>query len=478
MLPGLKAIFAPKSAVGLQVRGSFLAAVQVSNPQYSPLVDKIAYQEVKDPERVVNDLEALFQREGFNPEVLVTSLPTSEATIREIRVDFRNYRKLGKIIKYQMEPHVPYPIEDMVVDFFPPQQDGSILTMGIRKEALSGHLTALSEIHLVPRVVSLEDVALFSLFVRTASDPAHEAVAILHASGPRRVVQVVRRKRLEFIRVLPGGRDLGAMLQETLGIYAMKNQAPVKEILITGGSALEEPTPEWITERTGIPASLWRPFEQVRHGLGNVPQEVQSLMSVPLGLALSVSNGGPRKFNLRKEEFAFKESFNLSSLLIYMVCALVLFVGLFTFQLHRKVSIQEEAYNGLNTQIRQVLAETFPGTASIVKGKETAQMAQRISAETAQYQWIYEITGEISILDTLLLLTQRMSGYGDVQVDNLSLEAGKINLDGRASSFETVDSLKGRLGETGTFRNVKLVSAKMDSREQAVLFNFVLEKSK
>ena len=105
-------------------------------------------------------------------------------------------------------------------------------------------------------------------------------------------------------------------------------------------------------------------------------------------------------------------------------------------------------------------------------------MAQKISAETAQYQWLEETAGQGSVLETLLVVTQKLAGFGDVQVDNLSFEAGKINLDGRTSSFKTVDDLKARLGEPGLFKSVKLVSAKMDSREQAVLFNFVLEKAK
>jgi Tfp pilus assembly protein PilN len=365
----------------------------------------------------------------------------------------------------------------MVVDFFPSEREGTVLALGVRKEALSSHLSSLSDIQMAPQLVTLEDVALFSLFVRISGGPGDEPVAILHGSGARKVVQVVRKGKLDFIRVLPGSRELGAQLQESLGLYAMKNREPVKEILITGRSALEEASPEQVTGKTGIPASVWRPFDQIRHGFGEVAPEIQARMSVPLGLALSAADG-QRKFNLRREEFVLKESFNLKSLLVYMLCALVLFFGLFTFQLQRKVSIREASYNALNVKIRQIFDETFPGTANVVRGKEAAQMAQRISADTTQYQWLEEMTGQGSVLETLLVITQKLAGFGDVQVDNLSMEAGKISLDGRTSSFKTVDDLKARLGEPGLFKSAKLVSAKMDSREQAVLFNFVLEKTK
>ena len=65
-----------------------------------------------------------------------------------------------------------------------------------------------------------------------------------------------------------------------------------------------------------------------------------------------------------------------------------------------------------------------------------------------------------------------------MQIDNLSLEGKDIRLDGRTSSFEAVDRLTNRLNKSGDFKNIKLVGAKMDKRENAVTFNFALEKNR
>jgi hypothetical protein len=54
----------------------------------------------------------------------------------------------------------------------------------------------------------------------------------------------------------------------------------------------------------------------------------------------------------------------------------------------------------------------------------------------------------------------------------------EINVDGRASSFETVDRLKEKLTNSGVFETVKLAGAKTDKKEKVVKFNFGLEKSK
>lgn len=478
MFRTLKSLLSPRSVVGLQLEGTFMAAVQVSNPFNSPVVDKVAFHEVREPEQVSHELETFFQREGLNPEVLVTSLPTSQATIREIQVDFRNQRKLDRIIKYQMEPHVPHPIEDMVVDFFPSEPGKPILAMGIQKGIITRHLGILSTAHMAPQLVSLEDIALFHLFLKSPWVSGEHPVAILHASGERRVVQVIRGGRLEFIRVLRGNKNIAAQIKETLSLYGLKGKEPVREILITGRTEAEEGLVEGVRKQTGVEASLWRPFDQIRHGLGDLTTDFQTRLSVPLGLAIGMINGGSRRFNLLREEFALKESLNLSNLFIFMLCAVVLFLGLFTFQLYKNVSIQQKSHDALNARIRGIFMETFPGTTNIIRGREAAQMMQRISAETSQYRWLEEMTSEGTMLDALMVLSQRMAGYADVRVDNISVETGKINLDGRASSFKSVDGLKGRLTEGEAFKNVKLVSAKMDNKEQAVFFNFVLERSR
>jgi Tfp pilus assembly protein PilN len=77
----------------------------------------------------------------------------------------------------------------------------------------------------------------------------------------------------------------------------------------------------------------------------------------------------------------------------------------------------------------------------------------------------------------LLRLTRIISEDPEVQIDNLSLEGKDIRLDGRTASFEAVDRLTNRLNKSDSFKNIKLVGAKMDRRENAVTFNFALEKN-
>jgi len=163
-------------------------------------------------------------------------------------------------------------------------------------------------------------------------------------------------------------------------------------------------------------------------------------------------------------------------MLIYMLFTILLLGGLFSLNLYQKLNMQEQYYTALKKNIRQIFKDTFPQTQHMVRGQELAQMSQKIEEEMGRYGWLDELVGKGTVLDVLKILTKTISGYHDVRIDNISVEGKVINLDGRTSSFETVDKLKEKLSNTGFLKTVKLVGAKMDKRERAVTFKIAMEK--
>ena len=159
MFNPLREFLAPKFVVGLSVDRDFISAVRVYNSLNNPEIDHIAFKEVEDPEHVQEELRDFFHRENLRHDILITSLPTSQAIVRQISVLFDNQKKLDKIVKYQMEPYVPHSIDDMVVDFLPPRPGGDITTVAVKKKILSEHLESLSQADLEPKAVSLDDIA-------------------------------------------------------------------------------------------------------------------------------------------------------------------------------------------------------------------------------------------------------------------------------------------------------------------------------
>jgi Tfp pilus assembly PilM family ATPase/Tfp pilus assembly protein PilN len=477
MFDAIKELFSPKTVVGLQVENGYMRAVQVSAAFTSPTVDRAAVQEIRDPEAISEELARFLDREGMTPELVITCLPTTAAAVREINIPFESPKKLGRIIKYQLEPYVPYPVERMVVDYVPGEPGRPILVVGLEKEKLCGHIDELRKAGVEPGIVSLDAMALYGLYLRVEGFGDLRAVSIVHRDKDRILILVVNQGRLELHRVLQGPQNHLNQIKETFDIYGLKNpEKPISIVLLTGCGGSDEGFAEGLTKLSRLEVKPWRPFDRIKHGLGEIGTEVQSSLAVPLGLAVGFVETPLNNFNLRREEFALRTSGKLKGSLSYAAVSLLLLAGLVTFATFQSLHLSKRDYGLLKSEVVAIFKATCPNASTIVKGMEVEQMRQKIAENTREYQWLNAITGRAPVLDVLLVLSRNLAGFKDVKLDNLSLDGMRVDLDGRAPSFQTVDNLKSVLDRTGTFTLVKLVGAKMDGKDKMIRFSFVMER--
>lgn len=476
MINPLKDLLKPKYVVGLQVRNGFIGAVQLYVGIKGPEIEKAVFREAADPARIQKELKKIFQEEGFKREMIVTSLPSSKAFIREISLPLSQTKKVEKIIKYQMEPFLPRPVEEVLVDFLNPAADGRILTFGVEKKYLAEHLALLSGAGIDPDAVTLDDIALFSLYL-FKHGVTEQPVAIVNQDGDSVVVQIIHRKRLDFIRILPDDVD---QLADTFRFYAVKRPGlSVGEIYLVGnGSSEAHEKARALESKTAVKTMVWRPFDEMRDRLDKSISLLQPKLGVPLGLAIGAIYPPEKSLELRREEFVPKTYLNLRKMFLFMATGLLLLAMLLTVNVYQKAYYQERQYERLQAQIRQIFIEAFPDASQrIVRGQEVAQLEQKITEEMSQYQGLEEAAGREKILEVLLTLSRIISEDPEVQIENASVEGREIRIDGRTASFEAVDRLTGRLTKAGQFKNIKLVGARMDKKDNAVTFNFALERN-
>ena len=468
----------PQSVVGLEITNRFIKAVRVTKSSKGPEIDHIAIREVEGAEQLHTELRDFFHQEHLSHDMLITCLPSSKALVRQIKVQFDNLKKLNKIIKYQMEPYVPQPIDDMVVDYMPPKSNGDVITVGVTKKILSEHLEILSLADLEPKVVGLEEAALLYLYLNDYREKDDRAVAIINLGSEKQGVLVIYQNRPEFLRILPGGPARVEGLIQTFNLFRLKSpDVPLDEILLTGNMEDSVGLAEALESHMKIKTSLWRPFDKIQRRIGDIGGDLQTKLSVPLGLALSLINPSPKVFNLRQEEFIVQDNLHPKRVSFWVV-SFVLILGLFTFNLFYNRYLKEKRYTQLQEKTRQLVIGAFPGASKIIKGRELTQFSQMIEVEMGKYRWLEGLSSHGTVLDILKALTNSIQSFPDVKIDNLSIEGKEIRLDGHTSSFETVDSLEKKLKATGSLKMIKLVGAKMEKDEQTVKFNFAIEKDK
>jgi Tfp pilus assembly PilM family ATPase/Tfp pilus assembly protein PilN len=461
----------PKYVLGLQVEEDFIGAVQVFNGLNGPEIDKAAFKEISNPSQVQEELKAFIEEEELKTEMVISSLPTSRALMRELDLTVDNPKILQKIIKFQLEPYVPVPIEEMMVDFIDPVPGESVSTFGVEKKHLAEHLALLAGAGIDPDVVTIDGLALLHLYLYKYGDQSEQPVAIVYLDKDSTLVEIVYQGRPDFFRIFADGKHGTDQIADTLQLYKLKRPgATVSEILISGIAQDDNNITQAVGSKAGVKTSLWRPFDDPLF---------QPRLSIPLGLALSAAQPSPRLVNLRKEEFAPKSHVNLRKMFLLSASALLLLAILLTANVYQKVYYLEKQHQALQNQVRQVFIQTFPeGAQRIPKGQELVLLERKIADDTGQYQGLEDATGREKTLDVLLKLTKVISQDPEIQIENLSVEGKDIRLDGRTSSFEAVDRLSSRLTKSGDFKNIKLVGAKTDKRENAVTFNFALEENR
>lgn len=471
-----KGFFVPRTVVGLEVTSRWIGAVQILNTLKGPEVGQALFRTLDRPEQAIEVLKDLFQGENLRHAILVTCISGSSAFVRQLSLPFGNVRKIEKVIRFQMEPHIPSSVEEVMVDFLLPSEGAPVTAVAVGRKLLAEHIGTFLRAGLRPDIVTLDDLALFLLYRHIESEKDPGSTAIIRLGTDDVGVQVVRGRDLQLIRILPGPFGDWDEIVNTLRIYRLKNpDAEISRALLVGEPIQEDALAE-LKSLSGMEVNYWRPFGRLKQRGENTKGELQPRLSVPLGLALTLSSPFPKSVNLRKEEFRVTSSLDLKRMATLTGSLLLLLAFVFTFNVYRELYHLEARHESLKKEVERVFLETFPTTTRMVRGQELVQMNQRLDAEAVRFQWIEDSAGRGTVLGALAPLSEAVKGFPDVKIDNFSLEERDVRIDGTASSFETVDRLKERLSTAGSFVNVRLVGAKADKKEGAVRFSFGMEK--
>jgi len=468
--------FGTNKTLGIQMTPGSLGAVLVHHAMRGPEVEKAAFFEPEEGRDLGADLAEFLEGEGLDTALVVTSLPSSAASLREVDVTIKGVKKIRRIIKYQVEPYIPFPVEDSVVDFLPGTGNGHVLTAAVEKQKISEHLDVLRDAGLDPDRVTLDDFAVNALYRRLSGEEEDGPVALLRMGPGRDGLQILEGSRIRLIRSIPEGGEGVRALIETLHLDAIEHpENPVKKVLVTGPGSGRENVAEELNKALGIPVEVWRPFSGLKVPKNTLDAEVEAKLTVPLGLAVSGAPSRVEEFNLRKEEFRKKTHSNVRNQLWIAILGLVILGAITTFSIQRKTGELEARADEIRTEMNGILMDTFPEIPQVIPGREFYQMEQKINEQKAQFGWLTSLTSDRTVLDVLLALTGSLAGHQGVTVDNISVDDREIHLDGRAPSFQTVDKVKESLEKDVSFSRVRLLSAKSDKGEGSVRFSFVLE---
>jgi len=496
--------------LGIDIQSDSIAAVQVEGGLRGYHIIGCASVMMGDFDGLDEAFKAMGKQVDLKADAYISTIPGELVSYRNLQMPFKNTKKIKQTIAYEIETMVPFPIEDLVVDFtFIDQQGQSdILAASVGREYISEYLALLQNYGVDPEILDISGVPVVLWLLRQAEIPDD---GILFQIGQKRSTMVLYLKRhIRLIRSFPfcnglipeamsnSTTDNNAQSQateqivscfesfctnvrNTLHSFEYQNNRTVRpeKIFITGIGSLYPQTVGLLERFLDIPV------EEINVTGGDPSIHVdeniaQSWNPATMDSALTLTLRGNKKglgFNFRKDEFEIKrkdtklkrEIRRASVFLIVILSLLTTYIGVDFYFL-------KERYTMLDKQITEIFSQTLPDVKRIVDPVQ--QMRIKITQIKRSAFSLPGVAGVHKVIDLLRDISLKVPGSLDVTVMSMVVDPEVVKIKGETNTFNTVDIIKKRLEPSEYFSSVTISSANLDRSSKRVQFEIKLKRAK
>jgi type II secretion system protein L len=475
---------------GLDIGTTGIKAVEVTRTLRGPRVTNYGVLPLNGKEKrnlrteIIPRLREVFSKLEGRGEDLVYLFPSSLTMVHRIPLPFRDRKKNQQVVKFEAEPFLPFPADQVVVDFYSSEKGQAgkeALVFAVRKGDLGDSLAMLKEAGLDPERVVPEALALFCL-IRGLGKTSESPGALLDLGQGRGTLILWHGDRLKLARSIPipegalsttAHPNLARLAEEVKRTLlsagdSLEGQS-VEKIYLTGGGSLAPGADKHLSKYLEKPVS---PLD-LGEAASEVPEETRPLLCAALGAAWNDSSADG--VNLRREEFAPLQGAQrargrLKFLISYGIFLGILGVTAFLLNLY----LQERKYRDLKAQIRKEFSQALPEVKKVVN--EIQQMKAKVQEERAKLGSLGGGPGGGSPLEVLREVSLMVDPGAKIRVTELIVDSEAIELNGEADSFDTVNQLKAHLDRSGKFKGVQLKTARASSLENVIEFKFQMKQ--
>jgi general secretion pathway protein L len=477
------------SVTGIDINDDYLTAVQVIKGFGGWELTACARIQMEGEVRLDQALKTLSQ--SMNPAggEIIVAISGAETYYRNLSVPFKDKRKQREVLSFELEPNVPFPIDDLVVDFFSTDRsDTPELLVFFAEKRVIGQLLDTFQAHGIdPEVLCVRCIPMALWLLNNTATPRN---CVLLELGEKRTTLVLwQKKQVVLIRTFTHGSgiDFGdptsapfctilntvSNTVHAFGVERKDFDAPEK-VLLTGQGARQPGVSQSVAEILGIPAERVDLCEDKRIQLGEhvKPLWDPSLMDNALSLVLDYSAKGLGP-NLRKNEFrVIKRSFYRSKIFRKVGIWLLLIAILWAVDMGVNTYFLKQRAAALDNRILLLFKKTFPHITRIVDPVKQAQIEINELKRVAKPGQVVGMNGRA--LDLLLEISERLPKSIDLKVSRLVIDPNSVRIKGNTDTYNTVDRVKQGLEKSSLFKTTTISSANLDQGKNRVLFEIKL----
>jgi len=479
-----------RKILGLDIHKDAVTAVLLESKIKGMSIEAHAFSPISEPDGIkqgVSDcINSLMKQADISGATCIAAYPSEKIFYRNIRVPFKEQKKIRQILPYELEPTLPLPVEDLIVDFCIPglntqNSHTDLLAAAAEISELTGFMETLAGFKLVPtllaaggystafqvaRTKGIPDVCFFidaglkhcGLFVIISGRICYARSFSLHAGTTRATVicNHVKQTVAAVKEVLQMEINVGGILITGSGVEdksILSDLADQLEIPVTATDLLKGSD---VTVKN-LAVNDWKPFR-----LDNA-----------LALALNELDGLP-VLNFRKGPFAPRKHWVEHKKYFVRTGILAAVIASFAFMdIVIDNHFMGKKVERLDSQITQIFKTTFPDIRKIVDPLQ--QM--RVEIQNTKKQSFFPESPQKNIrnIDILHDINTLIPENVEVELNRIVIGPGSVQISGYTDTFNSVNNFQRMLQSGKLFKAVTINSANIEKTENRVNFKLNLQ---
>lgn len=162
-------------------------------------------EDTESHDALVTATRELLDRMKSRPTLFMLCASSEFGVTRLLSMPVRGRSRQEATVRYELEPHLAIPVEDLIIDFLPvrPLDNGEeVLTVGLRRDILEGHLAVLGDAGIAIEGIGLDAVGMTALWAAVCPSTGPVSAA-LHLREEGAVFAAMNGKKLAYVRHVP-----------------------------------------------------------------------------------------------------------------------------------------------------------------------------------------------------------------------------------------------------------------------------------
>ncbi len=520
----IKNIFAPerigsyylfeKRILGIDLAKTYVAATLIVAKGKTVTLEK-SFVIPLDPgtptnydERAIKALHSVVEQiDHFDS--LVTSLSSSLVIFKEFKLPFLDHHKIDMVLEFEVEPLLPFPVHDAVIDFIITKQhlqekSSEIFIAAVQKQHMAHHLSLFEAAGLHPDVTTVDIFALYGMYNLIPSYVDQQGlIALVDVGAYTTNIALISNGQLRLVRALQKGmythvKNIGNALalqthdaMATLDRFGLENNGNssytqaaketftefwqeialtlnafadrtehkqgVRHIYLLGEGAEVKGLLPFASNLLGIECELFQAHKLLQSSALHFVTKNGMSPTTVMSLSIALPSPITADFNLRKKEFTVQSSETLftKQFIVAITLIVLFFVALMQQDFFQTRKLRNQAQEAQNEAIA-LLKTTFRKIPE--EDDDLRSVVDRAESELRKEEklWFaFANPDRASFLRYLLELTNRIN-KNELQfsIDRLVITENMITLDAHVKDHNALIALEKDLRQSKLFKSI------------------------